>query len=84
MMHDTRVARSARRCARRSIRSPTGSPGRIDASSGEITIADLADPGVDEVFDDLGEIVLKKVGEVIVVPSDRTPTTFGAAAIYRF
>jgi len=59
-------------------------PGRIDASSGEITTADLDHPEVDDVFDDLGEIVLKKRGEVIVVPSDRMPTNSGAAAIYRF
>lgn len=60
------------------------SPGRIDSSSGEITAADLAHPEVDDVIDDLGEIVLKKGGEVIVVPSDRMPTNSGAAAIYRF
>lgn len=60
------------------------SPGRIDASSGKLTTADLAHPEVDDVFDDLGEIVLKKRGEVIVVPSDRMPTDSGVAAIYRF
>ncbi|SEQ98408.1 hypothetical protein SAMN05421690_10058 [Nitrosomonas sp. Nm51] len=58
--------------------------GHIESSSGEITIADLAHPEIDDVFDDLGEIVLKKGGEVIVVPSDRMPTTSGAAAIYRY
>lgn len=60
------------------------SPGRIDASSGEITTADLTHPEVDDVFDDLGEIVLKKRGEVILVPTDRMPTDSGVAAIYRF
>ncbi|EAR22097.1 baeRF3 domain-containing protein [Nitrococcus mobilis] len=59
-------------------------PGRIDASSGKITTADLTHPEIDDVFDDLGEIVLKRGGEVIVVPSDRMPTDSGAAAIYRF
>ncbi len=60
------------------------SPGRIDDSSGAITTADLAHPEVDDALDDLGEIVLKKGGEVIIVPSDRMPTDSGAAAIYRF
>ena len=59
-------------------------PGRIDADSGEIKTADLAHPEVDDVIDDLGEIVLKKGGEVIVVPSERMPTNSGAAAIYRY
>ena len=59
-------------------------PGRIDATSGEITTADLANPQVDDMLDDLGEIVLNKRGEVIVVPAERMPTNTGAAAIYRF
>lgn len=59
-------------------------PGRIDAISGELTTADLTHPEVDDVLDDLGEIVLKKRGEVIVVPTDRMPTNSGAAAMYRF
>ena len=59
-------------------------PGRIDAASGKIRTADLAHPDVDDVLDDLGEIVLKKRGEVIVVPRERMPTSTGAAAIFRF
>ncbi|MFS8064329.1 MAG: hypothetical protein ACMG5Z_07035 [Luteimonas sp.] len=59
-------------------------PGRIDATSGAITTADLAHPDIDDVLDDLGEIVLKKRGEVIVVPTERMPTNTGVAAIYRF
>ena len=59
-------------------------PGRIDVTNGAITTANLAHPEVDDVLDDLGEIVLKKRGEVIVVPAERMPTKTGAAAIYRF
>ena len=59
-------------------------PGRINASSGAITAADLTDPEVDDVLDDLGEIVLRKGGEVIIVPAGRMPTNTGAAAIYRY
>ena len=59
-------------------------PGRIDATSGAITTANLARPDVDDVIDDLGEIVLRKRGEVIVVPAARMPTNTGVAAIYRF
>lgn len=39
---------------------------------------------MDDVLDDLGELVLKKGGEVIIVPAERMPTSTGAAAIYRF
>jgi hypothetical protein len=59
-------------------------PGHIDAISGAITTANLAHPDVDDVIDDLGEIVLRKRGEVIVVPAVRMPTNTGVAAIYRF
>ena len=59
-------------------------PGHIDATSGAITTANLAHPDVDDVIDDLGEIVLRKRGEVIVVPAARMPTNTGVAAIYRF
>lgn len=58
--------------------------GRVDSSSAEIMTDDLAHPEFDDVFDDLGELVLKKGGEVIVVPRDRMPTNSGAAAIFRF
>lgn len=59
-------------------------PGHIDPTSGAITTADLAHPDVDDVLDDLGEIVLRKGGEVIVVPAESMPTNTGVAAIYRF
>ena len=59
-------------------------PGRIDRATGRLIFDDLAHPRVDDLLDDLGEIVLKKGGNVVVVPSDRMPTKSGAAAIYRF
>ena len=59
-------------------------PGHIDPTSGAITTANLAHPDVDDVLDDLGEIVLRKSGEVIVVPAERMPTNTGVAAIYRY
>jgi hypothetical protein len=59
-------------------------PGRIDRVTGRLVYDDLAHPGVDDLLDDLAEIVLKKGGNVVVVPADRMPTKSGAAAIYRF
>jgi Bacterial archaeo-eukaryotic release factor family 3 len=59
-------------------------PGRMDAATGRIEFDDLAHPGVDDLLDDLGELVLKMGGEVVVVPAERMPTPTGIAAIYRF
>jgi len=59
-------------------------PGRIDAETGDIQFADSADPEVDEVLDDLGELTLKMGGQVVIVPAERMPTKTGIAAIYRY
>jgi Bacterial archaeo-eukaryotic release factor family 3 len=59
-------------------------PGRIDRVTGRLVFDDLAHPRVDDLLDDVAEIVLKKGGNVVVVPADRMPTKSGAAAIYRF
>ena len=59
-------------------------PGRMDATSGEITLGKLDDPDTDDLLDDLGERVLATGGEVVMVPTERMPTRTGLAAIYRF
>lgn len=58
--------------------------GRIDYASGRIEPGDLSHPEIDDVLDDLGELVLKKGGQIVLVPSERMPTQTGIAAIYRF
>jgi hypothetical protein len=59
-------------------------PGRIDYASGRIEPGDLAHPEVDDMLDDLGELVLKKGGQIVIVPAERMSTRTGIAAIYRF
>jgi len=59
-------------------------PGRIDYASGRIEAGDLTHPEIGDVLDDLGELVLKKGGQIVVVPAERMPTQTGIAAIYRF
>ena len=59
-------------------------PGRVDAATGRIALDDLAHPEVDDLLDDLGELVLKMGGQIVVVPAERMPTPTGLAAIYRF
>jgi hypothetical protein len=58
--------------------------GRIDRASGRITFGDLAHPEIDDLLDDLGELVLNKGGQVVIVPAQRVPTRTGIAGIYRF
>ncbi len=81
-----RVAKAviAGRAATLLIEADRQIPGRIDAETGDIEFADAADPEVDEVLDDLGELILKMGGKVVVVPAERMPTKTGIAAIYRY
>ena len=59
-------------------------PGQINTATGKVAAGQLDDPEVDDVLDDLGELVLKAGGEVVMVPAERMPTTTGAAAVYRY
>jgi hypothetical protein len=66
------------------IESEREVPGRIDAATGRVALAELAQPDVDDTLDDLAEMVLNAGGRVVVVPAARMPSTTGVAAIYRF
>lgn len=57
--------------------------GHLDDSSGRIIAADLENPNIDDLLDDLGELVLKMGGQVHVLPADRMPGSAGLAATYR-
>jgi hypothetical protein len=59
-------------------------PGRIDEWTGEIMPSERGEQAASDLLDDLGELVLKRGGEVMVVPGERMPTDSGAAAIFRF
>ena len=58
-------------------------PGRLDATTGIAQADVLTHPDVDDMLDDLAEVVLRKGGEVVLVPTERFPTTTGLAAVYR-
>lgn len=57
--------------------------GRIDAATGRIDPAELGNPRVDDVLDDLGALVEKMGGEVHVLPAERMPCRTGVAASFR-
>lgn len=60
-------------------------PGKIvDESNGRIETGELSDPETDDLLDDIGEIVEKLGGKVVVVPADKMSSQSGAAAIYRY
>lgn len=45
---------------------------------------DLKNPRVDDLLDDMGELVLKMGGQVMVIPADKMPSETGLAAIFRY
>jgi hypothetical protein len=59
-------------------------PGRLDEATGEITRGELHHPMVDDLFDDLGEMVASKSGQVWVVPAEDMPVRSGLAATFRY
>jgi hypothetical protein len=45
---------------------------------------DLDNPKVDDLLDDMGELVTKMGGRVLILPSERMPSQTGLAAIFRY
>ena len=45
---------------------------------------DLTNPRVDDLLDDMGELVMKMGGNVVVLPKEKMPSETGLAAIFRF
>ncbi len=58
--------------------------GRLDSATGLVELEDLTHPQTDDLLDDLGELVGKMGGQMIVVPSELMPTRTGLAATYRY
>lgn len=59
-------------------------PGCVDEATGQITSGQLDRPMVDDLFDDLGEMVANKGGQVWVVPAEQMPVRSGLAASFRY
>jgi hypothetical protein len=58
--------------------------GRIHTGSGNVHLEESDQASGDDLLDDLGEWVIRKGGQVFVIPADRMPTTTGAAATCRY
>jgi hypothetical protein len=58
-------------------------PGALDRGTGRVQLVDGA-AGVDDLINELGELVLKADGTVVVVPSDQMPSRTGLAGVFRY
>lgn len=56
----------------------------VDANNGRIQTGGLSDPDTDDLLDDLGEIVERFGGNVLVIPAEKMKLESGAAAIFRY
>ena len=77
-------ATAAGRVATLLIESDRQIAGLLDGATGRVKIADLSNPQVDDLLDDLGELVEKMGGRVLIVPPERMPVRTGLAATYRY
>jgi hypothetical protein len=77
-------AAAAGRVATLLIESDRQIAGRLDGATGRYELADLSHPQVDDLLDDLGELVEKMGGGVLVIPAERMPTRTGLAATFRY
>ena len=77
-------AAAAGRVATLLIESDRQIAGRLDSATGRVEVADLSHPQVDDLLDDLGELVGKMGGRVLVIPAEQMPGRTGLAATYRY
>lgn len=66
------------------IESELQIPGKIINETGSIEKGDLANPEVDDLLDDLGELVTKMGGKVMIIPHEKMPTKTGVAGLFRY
>ncbi|HLA11885.1 MAG TPA: hypothetical protein VJ023_14965 [Pyrinomonadaceae bacterium] len=82
----TQVAQAAAagRVATLMIEADRQIAGRLDCATGRLEVADLSHPQVDDLLDDMGELVEKRGGQVLVIPAEQMPGRTGLAATYRY
>jgi hypothetical protein len=77
-------AAAARRVATLLVEADRQIAGRLDVATGRLELDDLSHPQVDDLLDDLGDMVARMGGRVLVLPAERMPTRTGVAATYRY
>jgi len=59
-------------------------PGKIINNSGSIEKGNLENPEMDDLLDDIGELVTKMGGKVMVISPEKMPTITGIACVFRY
>ncbi|MDQ3050281.1 MAG: hypothetical protein M3Q95_05295 [Bacteroidota bacterium] len=59
-------------------------PGKIINDTGSIEKGNLENPEMDDLLDDLGELVTKMGGNVMVIPHEKMPSSTGIACVFRY
>ncbi len=59
-------------------------PGNIMSDTGSIEKGNLENPEMDDLLDDIGELVTKMGGKVMVIPPGKMPTNTGVASVFRY
>ncbi len=77
-------AAAAGRVATLLIESDRQIAGQLEGATGRVEVADLSHPQVGDLLDDLGELVEKMGGRVLVIPAEQMPVQTGLAATYRY
>ncbi len=57
---------------------------RLRNINGTFKVHDVTQPGLDDLLDDVGELVSKMGGTVVIIPKEQMPGVTGLAAIFRF
>jgi hypothetical protein len=57
---------------------------RLRNVNGTFKVMDVTQPKLDDLFDDIGQLVNKMGGTVVIVPREQMPVPTGLAAIFRF
>jgi hypothetical protein len=75
---------AAGRVAKLMIASDREIAGRIVGDTGKYELADMDETSTDDLLDDLGELVDKMGGQVMVMPAEQIPGKTGLAATFRY
>lgn len=84
IIKDVAAAAAAGRVDALFIEADRQIPGKIINETGSIKKGDLENPETDDLLDDLGELVTKMGGKVMVIPKEKMPTLTGIAGVYRY
>ena len=83
-INEVAAAAAAGRVDTLAIESDRQIAGKIVNDSGNIEKGNLDNPELDDLLDDLGELVTKMGGKVMVIAPNKMPSDRGIAAIYRY